>query len=565
MVPLKPGLIPKAEPGPQKWIIESTPEIQSCYNKVRADIERHANQNLLQPPTTPHYPRSPSDENYINQSPVHPHSPINGFEDPNHGSVSQGTAEPRRRGRRRGPLNIQTRINTAFKRKTKLICKDHRAKKIACECFDFTRLEERYPGLQTHESSDRPVARSPSMSQVWPPATSPSDEASYVDLAGTGGAALIPSHRNDEINELESPLGLITTMRSNVHSAVNFDIWSEASVTALAQTSIGQPYHPGATTHIHPDQTPEQLGLLPVGSEMLRYPTRFQCEFKPSTDTTSEASSEACSWTGPLRELSSHFQRCHSTFECEHYWSKCTHCATLKQSWDGGACTGNNCSHPQWQRWVYGSTVEESIPESIPTFTQSGASESGFSWNFDPSWDYLNPSGTEPSSGRYNSYSANSSYYDHSSNGENASEAYDESLGGAYDSRPNLLCPLRLQTTRREPKRHASHLVTKLTYSRASPSESSRCRIRVRLSHYSKLSWQQLIPIIFPLIATIFRDSYCFLGNKPAAPNFVGDSCALRWWSLVTLILGFLMTWIVKDSRSQRMHKVSSSTHIVHP
>ncbi|KAI0600701.1 hypothetical protein F4775DRAFT_545095 [Biscogniauxia sp. FL1348] len=420
MVPLKPKLIPKADSGPHKWTIESTPEIQSCYNKVRADIERHANQNHLHPPATTHYPRSPSDENYLIQSPIHSqsHSPIIGFEDANHGPASQGTTETKRlRGRRRGPLNMQTRINTAFKRKTKLICKDHRAKKIACECFDFTKLEERYPGLQTYESSDRPAILSPATSQSWPPVTSPSDGAPNVDLAGTGGAALISSHRNDEMNELDSPLGLIPTVRSNVHSAATLDIYSAESVAALRQASMGQPYHPGATTHINPEQIPEQLGLLPIGSEMLGFPTRWQCEFQPSADNGSEVSSEVCSWTGPLKDLSIHFQACHSAFEYERYWSKCTHCATLKEGWNGGACTGNNCSRTRWQRWVYGSTVEKSIPVTTPTFTQSGASESGFSWNFDPAWEKLNPSGTELSNGWYNSYSANSSYYDHSSNG----------------------------------------------------------------------------------------------------------------------------------------------------
>ncbi|KAI5921732.1 hypothetical protein F4810DRAFT_712161 [Camillea tinctor] len=562
MVPLKPKLIPKSEGGHRKYLIDSTPEIQTCYNKVRADIERNVTQNLLQPPPTPHSARSPSDEPYVSRSPNLTPSPVTGFDDPNHGSNPQGTTEPRRkRGRRKGPLNMQTRINTAFKRKTKLICKEHRLKKTACECFDFSRLEEYYPGPQVQEPSDRSIAPSPSTSQTWVPMTSPFERTSYVDLLGTGdlmgtgGAVSMPSHQNDEINELESPLGITTTMRSNVHSIMSFDLHSAASVAALAQTSIGQPYHPGADTNTRVDQTPEQLGLIPVGSEMLGYRTRWQCEFKPLMDNTLETSSETCSWTGPFSRLSSHFRQCHQTFDSERYWSKCTRCATLKEGLLSETCTGSNCSGALWQRWVYGSNVEESIPESVPTFTQSGASESGFSSNLDPFWNYPNSSGTEPSNYWYPSYSTTSSYYDHSINGDNASEAYDDSFCGTHDSRPQLLCPLRIQTNRRERKRRASHLVTQLTCNRAPPSKSSPSRIRVRLSRYSKLSWQQLVPIIFPLIATIIRDGYWRSGDGATAPSFSGDSCALRCWSLIMLVIGFLTTWILKDSTSRRMNK----------
>ncbi|KAI1498390.1 hypothetical protein F5X99DRAFT_325979 [Biscogniauxia marginata] len=554
-----------------KWRVESTPEVQEVYNKIRGETERAANQHL-HPPAATRMSRSTTVESYTGRSPVH--SPTDNLDNSNHGPTSQATGEPKRRGRRIGPLDPRSRIEIAFKRKLKLICEKHRAKKIACRCFVFDRLEANYPGH--HESSERSGNRSRSTSRASTSVPTPSDGTSYSDLRetfGTGGAAPELSPRNDEPTELDSPLESTTAVRPSVQSILTFDINSIASVTAMTRASQGQPYYPGAATNLQFNLTQERGRLFPIGSEMPGYPHRWQCEFNPSTDTASEVSSEACSWTGPFSSLRFHFRNSHHPFEDAQFphWSKCTRCTAIKSNWDGDTpvrCTADNCSSTSWQKWFYGSAIEDSDRESVPTYTQSGASEGGFSWSLDPPWGYPNSGGTEPSSGWYNSYSG--SYYEHSTNGENKSEACDNnSLGWAYDSRPNMLYSLlRLHAKRRDSKRRAGHPGRRkppccVPLLSSAPSE---CRLVAGLFRYVKSPWRQFIPIVVPLMATIIHDGGDCIpagagaGKLTASSLTGGEPCIVRWWSLVMLILGFLATWVVKDAGSSGGGGSSSSS-----
>ncbi|KAI0420162.1 hypothetical protein F5X98DRAFT_37753 [Xylaria grammica] len=134
MVGLPPPPIPKASVRVNNRatiMLEPTPEWQQFYNQTRREIDR---QSKPEPPQIAAMRRRSTDNGPPSDS-ITPFSL-----DP---TMEEVKSRPSR-GRRRGPLNMETRCKTAFKRKFKLSCEYHRVRKTACNCHDFSKLEEGY-------------------------------------------------------------------------------------------------------------------------------------------------------------------------------------------------------------------------------------------------------------------------------------------------------------------------------------------------------------------------------------------------------------------------------------
>ncbi|KAI0855310.1 hypothetical protein F4860DRAFT_496750 [Xylaria cubensis] len=111
---------------PPSWrrttIIEPTPEYQQFYNTTRREIGRQrlqyfdiAKDNL-------------ASDSFTSFSPD---------------SITKATRSNPRSGRM-DLRDMETRIKTTFKRKFKLTCEIHHAKRVSCTCYDFSKLEQGY-------------------------------------------------------------------------------------------------------------------------------------------------------------------------------------------------------------------------------------------------------------------------------------------------------------------------------------------------------------------------------------------------------------------------------------
>lgn len=111
---------------PTRITVEPTPDNQRIYNKIRQTYERlrqqthlTSQQNLVPPSAAP---STSTVKSPILDEPVAP---------PPQDEISRNQDLPKRpRGRRSEPPATDTRLNTAVKRKLKLACPHHRAKKV---------------------------------------------------------------------------------------------------------------------------------------------------------------------------------------------------------------------------------------------------------------------------------------------------------------------------------------------------------------------------------------------------------------------------------------------------
>ncbi|KAI0476447.1 hypothetical protein GGR56DRAFT_471449 [Xylariaceae sp. FL0804] len=411
-------------------ILASNPKLQEAYNRIRQEADRHdqsireaAKSKLLPAPSAVSMSRSTTNESYSSRSPTHSHAGELEPQTPQDPPAESAAKPKRPRGKRKGPLNHETRIYTNVKRKLRLACEQHRSKKTSCDCYDFSELEEVYQRSLADNAgpSDRQVEEV--HQRALPANIAPADRQEGLDMAvgylgtfGTGGAALTPSDQDMEMNELASPFPLPTNMRPSVRPILTFDIDSEQSVNEMTQASTAQTYYPGGTTSIPMEDSP-----FPIGSEMFRSSNRWQCEFKSPTDTLSQASSECCSWTGSFWGLLGHFQEIHQPFEDgpEPRWFKCDTCGYLHPGWDSPEC---RCLNSSWRKWYYGTMGSVSGAASRQALPQSADSESGYSWNprvsSIPPW----PNDTKPSGGHLASSQGNGGFSEHSSDSRGVSD-----------------------------------------------------------------------------------------------------------------------------------------------
>ncbi|KAI8966370.1 hypothetical protein F5Y11DRAFT_153851 [Daldinia sp. FL1419] len=527
-----PNQTPRGYETRHRIVVEPTPENQRIYNEIRQTLERMrlqthvaSQQNLL----TPH--AAPSISSTI-------HSPTDEPGTPSTQDVATQDADrPRRqRGRRRGPLDSNTRLNTALKRKLKLACPHHRAKKITCDCHDFSRLEEGYQNTlhpqspnhgRSHDRNDVPSLTL--IDRTW-------------NTFGAGGAAIASSEHDPISNDfidLQSSIGDHDVVRSDVQQIISgFDADSVHLDSAMLQAP-GQTYHPGNDMGMQSPGGHLQLEFLEIGSQMEIYPNRWQCEYKGSMDSVSDTSSEACHWTGPFRELSNHFRTKHHPFHDVNprFWLVCTSCRTkarapndLESPLSPFRCIRQSCSSSSCQRWYYGSTRDESVAGSAVALTLSSESEAAYSCTQpggDPSWY-----GGGALNNGYGSYfgvrsSHEPSYY-HNSKWETSSDS----------STPLTDCGI----SPRKPLRLTWKNYTRCKAPRQCP---------IRLLSYARLPVGHLLSIIVPFLTTIIRESSHFTESGPL-PSRAINTDAFSWWSLVLVLIGFVATWSLKDQAESR-------------
>ncbi|KAI0162236.1 hypothetical protein GGR57DRAFT_315833 [Xylariaceae sp. FL1272] len=398
----------QSQHGPgESILIEPTAQHQQFYNQARREadkcrLEFHVAQqnNLAIPPRAEAIARSPTSDSHPSPStgPSHagdsdsPFSPA---------STSESARSKPHRGRRRGPLDLETRVKTAFKRRFKLTCDFHRAKRTSCKCFDFSKLEAGYQNSITSETSQRNRAQSRSASQNEISRESLRD----IETFSTGGAApSTPSYPELDSADLLTSLHSPNQVQQRIQPILRFDIYSQDSVNEMMSTPVDPPYIPP----LLPTLPQTELYPLPIGRQM-SFRNRWTCEFDYGEDTSSLASLEPCPWTGPFEQLCSHFSTTHHSFEPmdEPCWSSCAQCCTIGPGWDTApACiAAGRCSQDAWQKRFYGATTRRA-QGGLRAITVSEPSDNDFS-NQELLWGTPGSSNTEPSNFP-NSYASSS-------------------------------------------------------------------------------------------------------------------------------------------------------------
>ncbi|KAI1131039.1 hypothetical protein F5Y10DRAFT_94948 [Nemania abortiva] len=408
-------------------VIEPTPEYQRFYNQARLDIDRQRLQahveNSLEPPQAQPMARSNTGSDSLpSPSTVYSHggesnAPLS--PDPN---TESARAKPHR-GKRRGPLDPETRVKTAFKRKFKLPCDFHRAKRTSCNCYDFSKLEEAY--LQTSRARERDARASEGQS------VNSFGELGTFGTGGAGDAALTAHPRYPSFDLPGSSTGQEPTphMPPDLLPILNFNIDSQASVDEIRSAPRRERVLlPPAALMPTPEETPgEEIVLIGLSTP---YRTRWECKYQcTQDDTRSLASTDACTWTGPFEQLCVHFRNEHTPFRDANVdkWSQCLECSASALEWvevEERTCPDPNKCHPDsWRKWFFGVVPRQSglNPRGL---TVSEASGSRSSW-FDPPWNMTTPgsNNTERTNFQYNSSTDQTSYYEQSSCGNENNEA----------------------------------------------------------------------------------------------------------------------------------------------
>ncbi|KAJ8129358.1 hypothetical protein O1611_g4273 [Lasiodiplodia mahajangana] len=406
-------------------VIEPLPEYQRFYNQTRQELDRQrlqlhvTEENSLEPPQAQPMSRSTTGSDSLpSPSTVYSHAgdsnaPLS--PDP----LNEVTRSKPHRGKRRGPLDPETRIKTAFKRKFKLPCDFHRAKRTSCNCYDFSRLEEGY--LQTLRPRERDTRASEGHS---------ANSFGELGTFGTGGAgdAALAAHLSYPSFDLPgSSTGHETDPPAALLPILNFNIHSQASVDEIRSASRrDMVFLPPAAFMPIPTQAATD-DIVPIGCST-QYRTRWECKFQcPPGDTRSLPSADSCTWTGPFEQLCAHFHNEHHPFQqaVVAKWSQCLQCSASAIDWtDTRTCQDpTQCRPESWRKWFFGAPQrQEGLNPGGLTVSEPSGSRS--SW-FDPPWNMTTPgsNNTEQTNFRYNASTDRTSFYEHSSCGNENNEA----------------------------------------------------------------------------------------------------------------------------------------------
>ncbi|RYC61724.1 hypothetical protein CHU98_g4492 [Xylaria longipes] len=289
-----------------------------------------------------------------------------------------------------------------------------------CNCHDFSKLEAAYLESLVDEGQRTKASRGR--------AVRPFGELGTFGAGGAGGSATatIPSYLNFDFDLSDLPAGHEPPpeVHANLRPALDFDIQSKASVTAIVTAPRESPFYLGLPPHV---PIPAEFA---IGSSM-PFRNRWECRYQHTTeDTRSLASMSACAWTGPFEELHNHFATQHHPFRLAEgaHRSICSGCEAASLNWvDERACIEpEKCLPDDWQKWLFGAPVSQSKPLPPPRLAMSEASGSRSSW-LNPAWNMTTPgsSNTERSNLPYGSYTNNSGFHKHFTSGYENSEAND--------------------------------------------------------------------------------------------------------------------------------------------
>ncbi|KAI0506193.1 hypothetical protein F5B22DRAFT_651015 [Xylaria bambusicola] len=519
-------------------MIEPTAESQRFYNQNRREMDRqrlelHVEENNLEPPMSELSTASdshPSPSTVCSQSgnSVAPCSP-----DP----AAEATRSKPHRGRRKGPLDMETRTKTAFKRKFKLTCAFHRAKRTSCNCHDFSKLEEGYRKFcAAEEQKARASSRGGS--------ARPFGEGDIETFSTGGGVPPLTTPQYNFSTDLpDLPTGGELTSRVNesLLPALKLDIDSAESVSKFVSTPRDEYYY------LAPDAT----GLVTIGSSTL-YPNRWQCDYKFKTEETESLSSAgSCSWTGPLEQLCDHFSTEHHPFQPYEppEWSICDECKEIRPGWGEQRC------HPgRSTKYYYGALPRRAKPNP-PRLTVSEASGSR-SW-LQPSWNMAtrDSSNTGQSNFPYSSSTSRSGCYEHCASGNESSESVDG------DDEDGMTCA-GMENWSRTPSDaddtipHCRIGIGIGPLDLKMGTRSALYGSNLSLTSGLKPCRRRLIPsLLAPLVTFYLQLVHLLTGRRNAILLFLAAASLMSTSLLLIVVFGPVAAWVAADSLKSRANR----------
>ncbi|KAI0458492.1 hypothetical protein F5B21DRAFT_433986 [Xylaria acuta] len=535
-------------------MIEPTLEYQQFYNANRREMDRQrleyhvTEENNLEPPKAQSMSRSTTSDSIPSPSTVCSNAG-DGNTPFSSDHATEGVRSKPPRGKRTGPLDMETRTKTAFKRKFKLTCAFHRTKKISCNCHDFSKLEAAYLKSQLDEGQRTKVSRSRSVKSVGD-----------LGTFGAGGVApaTIPRYQHFDLSDLSTGHEPPPQVHANLRPALDFDIQSEASVTAIVTAPHEAPFYLGL-----PVPVPTRAEFA-IGSSM-PFRNRWECRYQHTTEETgSLASMGPCSWTGPYEKLQDHFTTEHHPFQLANppCRSICSRCDAVTPKWvDERACIEpDKCPPDGWQKWLFGSPVRQS--RTLPSrLTVSEASGSRSSW-FNPAWNMTTPgsSNTEHSNLPYSSYIGNSGFYEHSASGYENGRADDgEENTEAYhvceELQNRCRCPFDATNT-------TCHCCISSWLPLSRWKSGHRCALydhRLSLPSSLRPGWHLVLSLLAPLVVFHFLGKDFFIYLRGFLLAFSTSTCCLKRYIALT-ILGSLVAWIAMSGLRTPSYRDVSNT-----
>lgn len=539
---------------PNRIVFDPTPNQQLLYNRIREEEDRHALQHANQQVTDLLRPPSRATAMSRNGSLTGEGRATNLSQPPGSTSLelpgstaveaADATAEPgtRPRGRRKQPLKMEARFKTAIKRSLRLVCPECKQRKITCHCYDLSRLEEAYQNMRQRTTSNSPSSRNsrqqmPAINTqprltIQTRANIPAND--LLGLSTTNGSNIAtPSEMNYDLDEMNNESGEAPSARHHVRDIVSqFTGVDTIPTSGVVTTTPAGPYNPGLVTTgaLQVDPKP-----FPIGSELLGQSGLWKCEFSNqvvslpnSVPNISVDYLDDCPWTGSFQGLEAHFRASHHAFQDPIYSCVCMSCdATTFGPSPPDQCIQPDCSPyggGSWKRWYYGHMLVESIAPSTPGLTQSGESESGFSFdNRGGSYHQPSPGGSHrafdwpingSSGGNY--YRSKGSDYTCDAQGWSSDCS---SFNSAYYAGPNL-CPLNSGLPIPVVCMLAiSLLVTILEYAFQIKDISARCMAAV-----SSLSPLSLMFILCGFTATWFFRQWMVAWNLHRLEQFINSA-----------------------------------------
>ncbi|KAI1300492.1 hypothetical protein F5Y03DRAFT_364363 [Xylaria venustula] len=409
---------------PSTIVIEPTPEYQQFYNQNRREVDRQRLEihlaenrgNSLGPPS-----RSTTSDSHASPSTVCSHAgdgttPLS--PDP---TSETGKSKPHR-GRRKGPLDMETRTKVAFKRKFKLTCAFHRIKRTSCNCHDFSKLEENYQKYRAAENGKTKAPRSPSVR--------PFGDLGTFGTGGASGTALtIAQYENFDLPDLPSGRESTPHVSASLLPVLGLDIDSADSVNAIVSAPREEPFFMASASPMPLPMQDADNWPVAIGCSM-PFRNRWECKYQIKTGEQGSETTKhpQCPWTGPFKQLVVHFRTEHHPFDPAvlPHSTMCEICDEFTPEWVEEV----GCKHTGHSvKWFYGALSHQPT-SNPPLLTVSEASGSRSTWPCPPG--YTTTPGTS-NAGQSNLPYSSSNSYEHSTSGNESSEVDDgDGKDGTY-------------------------------------------------------------------------------------------------------------------------------------
>ncbi|KAI0912205.1 hypothetical protein F4823DRAFT_230957 [Ustulina deusta] len=368
----------------------------------------------------------------------------------------------------------------------------------------------------------------------------------------TGGAALvIPQYQGFDFPDLSIGRELTPRVHPNLLPVLGLDIDSAASVNAIVSAPREEPFFLPPVAPMPIPMQDEKESIV-IGSSTL-FHNRWDCEYK-------REETGLCSWTGPLEQLCDHFSTTHHHFERTEVpaWTICVKCKNISLGWERGDC---DCDPGCWRKLFYGVVPRQSNPNPILTVSEAPGSRS--SW-FSPSWNMATPgsSNTEQSNLPYRSSTSSAGFYEHSTSGNENSEASDgEGKDEAYRVCRTTQNRCRFQSDAAETTQHTCIGSWFGHPRRRTGARSAFYGSHLSLTPPSKLCRRLIIALLAPLIVFHLRRAHFLHKLRGTLVAFLSSVYCLKLYLALIIILGPLVAWIALGSlRSRANGEVSKPT-----